>query len=110
MYVQPESVRIAIKLVQEVIYRFIGAGGGGVGGKGMGHFATVPMHFKVKEYPPPHITGLGEERRLDDFRRHPGVRAGGAHPRRVVDLACQAEVRDLERVAAHVLVAHHLPV
>ena len=52
---------------------------------------------------PPDVAGLGEGGCLDDLGRHPGVRPGGRHPRRVVGLPRQPEVRDLERLEEQVV-------
>ena len=52
---------------------------------------------------PPDVAGLGEGGGLDDLGRHPGVGPGGRHPRRVVGLPRQPEVRDLERLEEQVV-------
>ena len=54
-------------------------------------------------HPPPDVTSLGEGGGLDDLGRHPGVRPGGRHPRRVVGLPRQTEVRYLERLEEEVV-------
>ena len=54
-------------------------------------------------HPPPDVTSLGEGGGLDDLRRHPGVRARRRHPRRVVGLPRQTEVRYLERLEEQVV-------
>ena len=52
---------------------------------------------------PPNVTSLGEGRGLDDLRGHPRVGAGRGHPRGVGALAGEAEVGDLERLEAEVV-------
>ena len=52
----------------------------------------------------PHVRRFGERRRLDDFGRHPRVGAGGGHARRLVRLARQTKVGDLQRLELQVLV------
>lgn len=58
--------------------------------------------------PPPDVATLGERGRADDFGRHPGVGAGGAHLGGAVPLAGQAKVRYLQGLVAQVLHLHLL--
>ena len=65
---------------------------------------TLILNFKPAIVSPPNVARLGEVRVLDDFRRHPGVRSGGARVRRVRDLARHPEVGDLQRLAVKLVV------
>lgn len=53
---------------------------------------------------PPHITALGEERRLDDLRGHPGVGACCRHFGGFVPLPGQAKVCDFQRLPPDVII------
>lgn len=52
--------------------------------------------------PPPNVATLGERRRADDFRSHPGVGASGAHLGGAVPLSSQPKVCDLQSLVAEV--------
>lgn len=52
--------------------------------------------------PPPNVATLREGRRPDDFGRHPGVGAGGAHLGGAVPLSREAKVCDLQSLVAEV--------
>lgn len=53
---------------------------------------------------PPHVAAFGEERRLDDLGRHPGVGARRRHLGGLVPLPGQAEVGDLQGLPPDVVV------
>lgn len=88
---------------------WLGAGGGYgerqlVDGDPVGHRQGVdPLigRFAGEQLPKqhavtPHVARLGEGGVLDDFGSHPRVGARLRHPRRLVHLPGQAEIRDLQ--------------
>ena len=67
--------------------------------------------FKSKmhdAYLPPDVASLGKQRRLDNFRGHPGVRARCAHPGSPVPFSRQAEVCNLQCLVADVIILYLL--
>lgn len=57
---------------------------------------------------PPDVAPLRKQGGLDDLRGHPGIGAGRAHLRGPVPLPRQAEVRNLQRLTAEVVVFYLL--
>lgn len=90
---EPSSVFRGAKLVLD------GFGSRTSEGQGLIHWLLCP---------PPNIATLGESRRANDFRSHPGVGAGSAHLGGAVPLTGQSKVGDLQCLVAEVFHLHPL--
>ncbi len=62
----------------------------------------------VEPRSPPDVAAFGEGGWFDDLRRHPGVGSRGAHLRRLVPLARQTEICDLQGFALDAVLLHRL--